>query len=235
MNDPTDPLDPHRGQRVVAAGEPLSSARAAVILMHGRGASAENILNLVPGLLVPGVAYLAPQAYASTWYPLTFLSPLPANEPGLTSALRVIDSLVGRIETAGIPPERTLLLGFSQGACLATESAARTPRNYGAVIGFTGALLGPPGTPRDHPGSLAGVPVFLGAGDPRPARPLVAGRRDRRGARADGGKNRSAPLSRHAAHGERRRAGCGAGAAGGCAEVELPKRGAAAGVTIPAR
>ncbi len=168
MNDPTDPLDPHRGQRVVAAGEPLSSARAAVILMHGRGASAENILNLVPGLLVPGVAYLAPQAYASTWYPLTFLSPLPANEPGLTSALRVIDSLVGRIEAAGIPPERTLLLGFSQGACLATESAARTPRNYGAVIGFTGALLGPPGTPRDHPGSLAGVPVFLGAGDPDP-------------------------------------------------------------------
>ncbi len=168
MNDPTDPLDPHRGQRVVAAGEPLSSARAAVILMHGRGASAENILNLVPGLLVPGVAYLAPQAYASTWYPLTFLSPLPANEPGLTSALRVIDSLVGRIEAVGIPPERTLLLGFSQGACLATESAARTPRNYGAVIGFTGALLGPPGTPRDYPGSLAGVPVFLGAGDPDP-------------------------------------------------------------------
>ncbi len=168
MNDPTDPLDPHRGQRVVAAGEPLSSARAAVILMHGRGASAENILNLLPGLLVPGVAYLAPQAYASTWYPLTFLSPLPANEPGLTSALRVIDTLVGRIEAAGVPSERTFLLGFSQGACLATESAARTPRNYGGVIGFTGALLGPPGTPREYPGSLAGVPVFIGAGDPDP-------------------------------------------------------------------
>ncbi|HEV7672143.1 MAG TPA: dienelactone hydrolase family protein [Thermoanaerobaculia bacterium] len=163
-----DPADPHRDGRIATTGEPLASARAAVILLHGRYASAENILTLADRLVVPGVAYLAPQAYESTWYPLTFLSPLESNEPGLSSALGVIDSLVDRIGAAGIPPERTLLLGFSQGACLATESAARKPRNYGAVIGFTGALLGPPGTPRDYPGSLAGVPVFLGAGDADP-------------------------------------------------------------------
>ncbi|HXU31178.1 MAG TPA: dienelactone hydrolase family protein [Thermoanaerobaculia bacterium] len=168
MSDRTDPTDPHRGGRVAIAGEPLASARAAVILLHGRYASAENILTLVDRFTVPGVAYLAPHAHESTWYPLTFLSPLESNEPGLSSALGVIDTLVERIAAAGIPNERTLLLGFSQGACLATESAARTPRNYGAVVGFTGGLLGPPGTPREYPGSLAGVPVFLGAGDPDP-------------------------------------------------------------------
>ena len=167
-SDPADPVDPHRGERVVAIGEPLATARAAMILLHGRYASAENILTLVDRIKVPGVAYLAPQAHESTWYPLTFLSPLESNEPGLTSALGVIDTLVERLAVAGVPNERTILLGFSQGACLATESAARTPRNYGAVIGFTGGLLGPPGTPRDYPGSLAGVPVFLGAGDPDP-------------------------------------------------------------------
>ncbi len=139
-----------------------------MILLHGRHASAENILTLAAGLAVPGVAYLAPQARDSTWYPLPFLSPLDRNEPGLMSALRLIDTLVEQIGTAGIPSERTLLLGFSQGACLATESAARTPRRYGAVVGFTGGLLGPPGTPRDYPGSLDGVPVFLGSGDPDP-------------------------------------------------------------------
>ncbi len=170
--DPADPADPHRGGRVATAGEPLASARAAVILLHGRYASAENILTLVGRMAVPGVAYLAPQAHESTWYPLTFLSPLSSNEPGLLSALGVIDTLVDRIGAAGIPPERTILLGFSQGACLATESAARTPRNYGAVVGFTGGLLGPKGTPREYPGSLAGVPVFLGAGDPDPHVPF---------------------------------------------------------------
>lgn len=165
---PADPTDPHRGERVVAIGEPLATARAVMILLHGRYASAENILMLVDRIAVPGVAYLAPQAHESTWYPLTFLSPLESNEPGLSSALGVIDALVASIGAAGIPPERTLLLGFSQGACLATESAARTPRRYGAVVGFTGGLLGPPGTPREYPGSLSGVPVFLGAGDPDP-------------------------------------------------------------------
>ena len=161
-----DPDDPHQGERLATAGEPLASARAAVILLHGRHASAENILTLVGRMQVPGVAYLAPQAHESTWYPLTFLSPLESNEPGLSSALGLIDTLVERLAASGIPHERTMLLGFSQGACLATESAARTPRHYGAVVGFTGGLLGPPGTPRAYPGSLAGVPVFLGAGDP---------------------------------------------------------------------
>lgn len=165
---PVDPTDPHWGGRIATAGVSLDGARAAVILLHGRYASAENILTLVGRMQVSGVAYLAPQAHESTWYPLTFLSPLESNEPALSSALGVIDSLVDRIGIAGIPPERTMLLGFSQGACLATEFAARTPRTYGAVVGFTGGLLGPPGTPREYPGSLSGVPVFLGAGDPDP-------------------------------------------------------------------
>lgn len=163
---PVDPADPHRAGRIATAGEPLERARAAVVLLHGRHASAENILTLAGRMQVPGVAYLAPQAHESTWYPLTFLSPLESNDPGLSSALARIDTLVERVAAAGIPHERTMLLGFSQGACLATESAARVPRRYGAVVGFTGGLLGPPGTPRAYPGSLAGVPVFLGAGDP---------------------------------------------------------------------
>jgi predicted esterase len=164
---------PHQGQPVLAAGEKLSGARAAMVLVHGRGATAESILTLAPELNVPGFAYLAPQAADNTWYPYAFTAPLAYNEPYLSSALARLGELLAHIEAAGIPPERTILLGFSQGACLATEFAARNARRYGGVAGLSGGLIGPDGTPRDYPGSLAGTPVFLGCSDVDPHIPAA--------------------------------------------------------------
>lgn len=166
MSKPSDrAIGPHQGQPVLVVGEPLESARAAMIMIHGRGASAEDILTLVPELNQAGFAYLAPQAAGYTWYPYSFLAPLSSNEPGLSSALAVIASLFERLAEAGIPPERTIILGFSQGACLSLEFVARNARRYGGVAGLSGGLIGPTGTPRDYPGSLDGTPVFLGCSD----------------------------------------------------------------------
>jgi predicted esterase len=158
-------IGPHQGQPVLVTGEPLKSARAAMILIHGRGASAEDILTLVPELDQTGFAYLAPQAAGYTWYPYSFLAPLSSNEPWLSSALSVIASLFEQVAEAGIPAERTILLGFSQGACLSLEFAARNARRYGGVAALSGGLIGPDGTPRDYQGSLEGTPVFLGCSD----------------------------------------------------------------------
>ena len=156
---------PHQGQPVLTTGEPLGQARAAAIMIHGRGAGARDILGLAPHLEAPGCVCLAPQASGSTWYPARFMEPIERNEPYLSSALAVVEGLVGELGTAGIPPERIVLLGFSQGACLATEFAARNARRWGGVVGLSGGLIGPEGTPRDYPGSLAGTPVFLGCDD----------------------------------------------------------------------
>jgi len=134
-------------------------------MIHGRGATAESILTLVPAIDTPGFAYLAPQAAGNTWYPNSFLSPIPSNEPGITSGLAAIDELMTRIAAASIPPERTMLLGFSQGACLSLEYAARHARRYGGIAGLSGGLIGPDGTPRDYSGSFAQTPVFLGCSD----------------------------------------------------------------------
>src|SRR5437899_4182452 len=155
----------HRGQPVLTAGEDLGTARAAVVMVHGRGATAESILALAPRLDIPGVAFLAPRAAGGTWYPGRFLDPVEANEPWLSSALGAVGDVVARVEGAGIAPEATLLLGFSQGACLALEFVARNARRYGGVAGLSGGWIGPDGTPRDYPGSLAGTPVFLGCSD----------------------------------------------------------------------
>jgi predicted esterase len=141
------------------------AARAAVLLIHGRGASAADILTLAEALNVPGVAYLAPQAAGNTWYPNSFLAPIASNEPALSSGLQVIADLLAHLSDAGIPPIRSLLLGFSQGACLCLEYVARNARRYGGVAGLSGALIGPDGTPRDYPGTLDGTPVFLGCSD----------------------------------------------------------------------
>jgi predicted esterase len=140
-----------------------------MLMIHGRGASAEDILALAAELNHPELAYLAPQAAGSTWYPHSFLAPPASNEPYLSSALAAVAALLDRVAAAGIPPERTVLLGFSQGACLATEFAARN----GGVVGLSGGLIGPGGTPRDYPGSLAGTPVFLGCSDVDPHIPAA--------------------------------------------------------------
>jgi predicted esterase len=155
----------HRGGPVLAAGEPLERARGAVILIHGRGASARDILTLAPELDTPGLAYLAPQAAGNSWYPYSFLAPMAQNEPYLSSALAAVGDLVAHVEAAGIPAERIVLAGFSQGACLSSEFVARNTRRYGGLIAFSGGLIGPPGTPRDYPGSLAGTPAFFGCSD----------------------------------------------------------------------
>jgi len=144
-----------------------------MILVHGRGASAESILQLAHELGRPDFAFLAPQASGYTWYPYSFLAPLEANEPYLTSALGRVDAVVEHVLDAGVPAERLLLLGFSQGACLTLEYVARHARRYGGVAGLTGGLIGPEGTPRDYAGSLDGTPVFLGTSDPDPHVPVA--------------------------------------------------------------
>jgi phospholipase/carboxylesterase len=156
---------PHRGQPVLASGESLEHAKAAMIMLHGRGASAEDILSLAAEVNQPGFAYLAPQAAGYAWYPNSFLAPLASNEPDLESALAVIASLLAQVAEARIGPERTILLGFSQGACLTLEFVARNPQRYGGVAALSGGLIGPDGTPRDYPGSLAETPIFLGCSD----------------------------------------------------------------------
>lgn len=156
---------PHQGQRVAVAGVALAEATAAMILVHGRGASAENILELADLLPHPQMAYLAPQAADYTWYPYSFLAPLAQNQPNLDSALQVLADLVAEIEAAGIPAARIVLGGFSQGACLASEFAARHARRYGGLLIFSGGVIGPPGTPCDYDGSLDGTPVFIGCSD----------------------------------------------------------------------
>jgi predicted esterase len=173
MSKPTQTLQgPHQGQPVLLAGKPLNEAKAAMILVHGRGATAESILTLAGELKQPDFAYLAPQAAGNTWYPYSFLSPIENNEPGLSSALAALASLVARIEAGGIPAEKIIVGGFSQGACLATEFTARNARRYGGVVGLSGGVIGPPGTPRNYPGSLEGTPVFLGCSDIDPHIPL---------------------------------------------------------------
>lgn len=165
--------DPHAGQRIIATGRPLEDARAAMILVHGRGAGAAGIIGVAQELAHPDVCYLAPEAAGLTWYPYSFLAPLEQNEPWLGSALRLLADVVQRVSDAGIPPERTVLLGFSQGACLTLEFTARNPGRRGGVVAFTGGLIGPEGTPRDYPGDLDGTPVFIGTSDPDPHIPVA--------------------------------------------------------------
>jgi predicted esterase len=164
--------DLHNAQPILRAGPQPEHAAATLILVHGRGATADSILPLHGELGVENLAALAPKAAANTWYPYPFMSPIDVNQPYLDSALRRLESIVTDLIARGVPSERIALLGFSQGACLTTEFVARHPRRYGAVIGLTGGLIGPPGTPRDYAGSLLGTPVFLGSGDPDPHIPF---------------------------------------------------------------
>jgi len=160
--------DPHRNQPVRAGGQALTSAKAAVILIHGCGASAEDILSLVEEFDHPEFAYLAPEAAGNTWYPYSFLAPIEQNQPWLDSALSYLGHVVERAKAAGVPGNKIALVGFSQGACLATEFVARNAAQYGGLVAFTGGLIGPPGTKFAYSGDLVGTPCFFGAGDPDP-------------------------------------------------------------------
>ena len=158
--------------RAVVEGAPLERARGAVILIHGRGASARDILSLAQHFERDDLAYVAPEAPGGQWYPFRFMEPIARNEPGITRGMQAIDDVRGMLEQHGIGPARTVLLGFSQGACLALEYAARHAQRYGGVVGLSGGLIGPDGTARDYSGTLDGTPVFLGCSDVDPHIPV---------------------------------------------------------------
>jgi predicted esterase len=155
----------HGPQPVLSAGIPLSRAAVAVVTLHGRGGTAAGMLTLAEELGVADAAYLAPQAAGNTWYPLSFLAPIERNEPWLSSALDKVAATLEQCVVAGIPLERTVLLGFSQGACLGVEFAARHARRYGGVACLSGGLIGPVVTPETYQGDFAGTPAFFGCSD----------------------------------------------------------------------
>lgn len=165
-------MRPHGDQPVVEAGTDLAGATAGGVLVHGRGATARSILRMGEQVHSDGMAYLAPQAKHNTWYPNSFLAELDSNEPGLASGLARVDTAVSRLRESGIPRERIMLLGFSQGACLVSEYLARHADRYGGLVALSGGVIGPEGTPRDYTGSLDGTPVFLGCSDRDPHIPL---------------------------------------------------------------
>jgi predicted esterase len=164
--------DPHLGQPVYTAGQPLEEAQAAMVLIHGRGATAPDILRLAGDLHHDGFAYIAPQAAGNTWYPQRFLAPLEQNEPFLSSALAAIERALVQVETAGISTDRVIIGGFSQGACLAAEFVARHTGCCGGLFVLSGGLIGPPGTVWQYNGRLDRLPVFLGCGTADPHVPL---------------------------------------------------------------
>ena len=147
------------------SGAPLARAKAVAVLLHGRGAPADSMLALSEVLAQPDLAYIAPQAPGGSWYPYSFLAPTEQNEPHLSRSLATVSNLLGTLSAQGFGAHRVVLLGFSQGGCLALEYAARNARRYGGVIGLSAGLIGPEGTPRDYIGSLDGTRVFLGCSD----------------------------------------------------------------------
>jgi phospholipase/carboxylesterase len=161
-------MEPHANQPVVYAGAPFEGADAFMILVHGRNAAPKNILELIPRFDRPRVACAGPAAAGGTWYPNSFMAPRASNEPGLSSALVMLDALVSSAIERGMPSHKIVLLGFSQGACLTSEFVLRHPRRYGAVAIFSGGLIGEPGTTWDDVASapaLTGVPMFFGCSD----------------------------------------------------------------------
>jgi phospholipase/carboxylesterase len=159
---------PHRNQPAVLRGAAIESTNGAIVLLHGRGGSAEDILGLVNKFQMPGISYLAPDAAGHTWYPYSFLAPIERNEPWLSSALDLVAAILEKLKDSGMPSEKVALMGFSQGACLATEFLARNPKRYAGLVALTGGLIGPEGTAFHYSGDLEGTSCFLGSGDPDP-------------------------------------------------------------------
>jgi len=166
-------MEPHGGLPVLSAGAPLEGAPCVLVMVHGRNAAPANILDLLPRIARPQVAALAPTAGGRTWYPLSFMAPREQNEPGISSGLAAIESIVSGLLSRGVASRRIALLGFSQGACLTSEFVLHHPRRYGGVLVLTGGLIGAPGTTWPDPlGRLDGTPVFLGTADPDAHVPL---------------------------------------------------------------
>lgn len=161
--------------RVLSYGRPLSEAKSAMIMMHGRGASAEDILTIADEVNTPNadIAYIAPQAPGNVWYPVPYSQPIAKNEPHLSNSLDVITRLIAHINQVGIPTERIMLLGFSQGACLSLEYVARHPQRYGGVFALSGVLIENGDQPREYAGTLGDTPVFIGCSDIDPYFPVA--------------------------------------------------------------
>ena len=167
--DPENPISgPHQNQKILTDGSDLDKADIAMILIHGRGASAQSMLMFANEFSGNAIHYRALQASGHTWYPRSFMAPIEMNEPGISSGLQAIQDQIGEVEKAGIPAENVILLGFSQGACLATEYAARHPGRFGAIVGFSGGLIGEQVNPEKYSGTMEKTPVFLGCSDRDP-------------------------------------------------------------------
>lgn len=163
--NPKNPFQgPHQRQPVAESGAPASRAKAGMIMLHGRGATAKSILWFSDEFAQPDVRYLAPQAKLHTWYPYSALEPIEKNQPYLSSALQAVYDLIQQLITENIPLEKIVLLGFSQGACLALEYAARHPQNLGGVVGLSGGLIGSKIDPENYSGNLQNTPVYIGIG-----------------------------------------------------------------------
>ncbi|WP_423998791.1 alpha/beta hydrolase [Haloarcula salina] len=163
---------PHQDQQRLTAGTPLAEANAAAVLVHGRGATARSIVQMASEFQRDGLALLAPQAARNTWYPNSFLAPVEQNEPGRTSGLQAVEDAVTEAAEAGIPTDRVLVLGFSQGACLASEFVARNPRRYGGLVALSGGLIGETIDEDAYEGDLEATPVFVGCSDVDPHIPI---------------------------------------------------------------
>ena len=164
--------DPHAGQPIRTAGAAPDDADAAVVLVHGRGARADGMLQFARELGRDGLHYAAPQAQRGTWYPNPFLAPVERNQPHLDSALAHVGRAVEHARSGGLPTEKVLLVGFSQGACLASEFVARDPQRYAGLVLLSGGLIGAEGTEFDHDGDVDGMPFFLGVSDDDPHIPV---------------------------------------------------------------
>jgi phospholipase/carboxylesterase len=149
----------------IKTGLPLNQAQKAIIMIHGRGATAESILALVPYLNLSQFAIVAPQAKGNTWYPFGFLSPSEGNLVAVESSLMEIEKIHKEINEAGIASNQIFLIGFSQGACLCLEFAARKAQRFGGVVAFTGGLIGDQIQPEKYSGDFLGTPVFIGGSD----------------------------------------------------------------------
>jgi len=161
----SDVPGPHGGQPIVTAGAPRGATEAVVLALHGRGTTAQGIVNLLDPVARHGVTFVAPNAHRSRWYPHATDAPRDRNEPHRTSALAVVDALVGHVvDGFGVPRERILVVGFSQGACVGAEYVAGHPTRYGGLAVLSGSLLGPTVDCGRYRGSLDGTPVFVGSG-----------------------------------------------------------------------
>ena len=159
-------------KNIVSAGAKIPGASKALIMMHGRGGSAEDILSLADHLNVKGFALLAPQAKNNSWYPYSFMAPVSQNEPWLSSALSLVKETVNDVIAKGISEENIYFTGFSQGACLTLEFIARNAAKYGGVVAFTGGLIGDRIDQKNYEGDFKSMPVFIGSSNPDPHVPV---------------------------------------------------------------